>query len=56
MVFVSFIMLNAVELYERSVEAAGIQKRRDDADLHRTLSNRMLEASLSDISSNNIRN
>ena len=53
MVFVSFIMLNAVELHERSVEAA-IQKRKEDADLHRSQSNRMLEASLGDISNNSL--
>ena len=47
-------MLNAVELHERSVEAAAIQKRKEDADLHRSQSNRMLEASLGDISNNSL--
>lgn len=54
-VFVAFIMLNAVELHERAVEAAAIQKRKDDADLHRSQSNKMLEASLGDIGNNSIR-
>ena len=62
-VFVSFIMLNAVELYERPVEAAEIRKReeaeirkrKEDEDLHRSQSNRMLEASFGDISSNSVR-
>ena len=48
-VFVSFIMLNAVELHERSIEAAAIAKRKEDLDLHRSQSNRMLEASMNDI-------
>ena len=49
-VFASFIMLNALELHERSVEAAAIQKRKEDANLFidRNLSNNMPEASLYD--------
>ena len=53
-VFVSFIMLNAVELHERSIEAAAIQKRKEDSDLHRSQSDRMLEASMSDIGSGDL--
>ena len=53
-VFVSFILLNVVELHERAVEVAAIQKRKEDADLHRSQSNRMLEASMGDISNNSM--
>ena len=49
-VFASFIMLNALELHERSVEAAAIQKRKEDTNLFvdRNLSNNMPEESLYD--------